>query len=176
MKSGLSTSRIYTADTIQADRIDEHLKLVGEQVNGGFTVQNLAVGTKLPNTAFESSLSIFTMVATANNQPAGTFLTLGTLNVNSTLIGIGWCIVVGQSTQYRTLSINSGVVVKANVYNLQSRQDLTSTNALCLYGSVQVGSYTVELAGTAFKLTWTLVAGEVMKGTVTTIWATGHKP
>jgi hypothetical protein len=109
MKPGLVLPRVYTTDAIQADRIDDHIRLMAEQINGGLTRDNLAPSLKLGNGVFVESSAPTTMSVAINGAAGGFFSIIGVPFVAVKVLSIGYHIaVVANPAAPRTLIVRSG--------------------------------------------------------------------
>lgn len=177
MKSGLVLPRFYPNDAIQGERVDEHIKLLAEQVNGGLNSTSLAASTRIPLIGFAELRSVYTLTGFGNSQAPNSSVTIGTVSPNSRLIGVGWSLILSQSSIYRSINIitNPGASFFTTFANIQAKQYINSKGQLITAGYVKVDMLSDSLpSGTALSANWTTTGAETLQGYVTVTLASLH--
>lgn len=90
---GLFLSRISSAEPVTGDRVDEHLSVLFNHVNGGLTYKNLSPSVRVPTTMMAEPNSVFTMVGKIRNtlnDGGGNSVCLGQTAFACRLIGVSY--------------------------------------------------------------------------------------
>jgi hypothetical protein len=169
MKPGLILPRIRSNDTIQVDRIDDHVRLMAEQINGGLTRDNLAPSLRLANSFFTESSAVYPMSVAINGAASGAFSIIGVPFVASKILSIGWHIVVVTSPAiFRTITIRIG----ANniiLINTGPASTTKTTNG----STIISGIYTPDIpnsivsAGVLLLASCSILGSDLQTGTIT---------
>lgn len=92
MKSGLFLPRFNGTDVVQGDRVDEHIRLITSQINGGLTLHNLSPSLKLGTGYFAEKGNLFCMTgkfeSTFNDGQGPSVCVGATSAANANLCGI----------------------------------------------------------------------------------------
>lgn len=175
MKAGLVLPRFYPGDAIQGERVDEHIKLLAEQINGGLTAQSLSPSLKIPVAFFAEQRSPFLLNGFANGVAQGSQIVLGVLNSIARPIGVSWNLVVSQSTTIRTITVSTNGTARLVVANIQAKQFLNTKNQLIITGFSVVDEFNDAFsAGDYVTVTWTSTGAETMQGNASVSLATIH--
>jgi hypothetical protein len=162
MKPGLLFPRFYTTEPVNAERVDDQVRGLTEQINGGLDASSLAPNAQLATSLFSENRSLYMLSGYAsNNTSAGA--SLGVLNVASEVVGVGWSIVVASAITYRTLNLyfNRLVYLQLEISNPAIGRQFKYGPYVMLTGTYWLDGGNTLAAGSTASFTVGVVGSEV---------------